>query len=49
MAIMVRLAKLEADVAELKATLASVAGKLLATDAVAPAKPAPAKRTAKKA
>lgn len=46
MGVMSRLGRLEEEVAELKATLASVAGKLLATDAVAPVKP---KRTTKKA
>lgn len=49
MGVMTRIARLEEQVAELKETLASVAGKLLATDAVAPAKRVPAKRTAKKA
>ena len=39
MGVMTRIARLEADVAELKETLASAAGKLLAADAVAPSKP----------
>lgn len=40
-----RLDRLEAELADLKETLASVAGQLLATDAVAPDRPKRARKT----